>query len=232
MVCLCFPSQVWWTERYWSRLNEVTECRVPRAAPSLFTRWWGSAGKRSQMRDPRSSTSSPFWKTTSQLQSHSTNQGTTSNLEDYGANSDSTSEKIKFGTSKSSPRLQTLCKATTQPHWHTCKCKEKMFSGVEVCPSCTWGTNIWKSVQIGALSSGKPASQNNPYGLATTLWSKQEGFLVIVSNVPADAVFYFFKWIVSLICSISPNFLFYYTKTTLWYWSQDILYTVQFGWNM
>ena len=35
------------------------------------------------MSDPHSSTSSPFWKTTSQPQSHSTSQGTTSRLGDW-----------------------------------------------------------------------------------------------------------------------------------------------------
>lgn len=69
--------QAWWTERCWSRWSEATGCRVLRAAQSRYTKWCGSAGRKSQMSGPLSSTSSPSWRTTSPPLSHSTSPETT-----------------------------------------------------------------------------------------------------------------------------------------------------------
>lgn len=70
-------TQAWWTGRSWSRWSGGTVCPAPRAAQSPSTRWWSCAGRRTPMRGPPSSTSSPSWRTTSQPRSHSTSLGIT-----------------------------------------------------------------------------------------------------------------------------------------------------------
>lgn len=70
------------------------------------------------------------------------------------------------------------------------------------------------SVQIGAgtLSSGNPPHQNkNPYGLATTLWSKREGFSYNFKSTCRCTIFYFFKNDNFSQCSpMSPFFISFY----------------------
>ncbi len=66
-----------------------------------------------------------------------------------------------------------------------------------------------EQIGAGTLSSGNPANQNNPHGLATTLWSKREGLSPnFKSMAPCRCtVFYFFKRYVS---PLYPNFTPFY----------------------
>lgn len=95
---LRYVSQVWWIVRSWSRWNEATACPAPKAAPSPSMRWWGSAGRRSQMKGRLLNTSSRSWKTTLQPQSRSTSQGTTSRWE----HTEVTSSEIKAQDNRAS----------------------------------------------------------------------------------------------------------------------------------
>lgn len=113
------------------------------------------------MKGRPSNTSSPFWKTTSQPQSHSTNQETTSSMwdlmGDLGPNSGVIKRYISGDQSLGQQRTLTngksldeaeekevlMLQTNPQPHWYICKCKKKMFPEVVVCPLCTQGPNVW-----------------------------------------------------------------------------------------
>lgn len=172
-------------------------------------RWWGTAGKRSQTRGQHSSTSSPFWKTTSQPQSHSTNRGTTSSLWEFGgtvASHRDTPEESKTwenrellekkrGFSATNESTTTLAYLQVQ--------EVNLFWSRDLSLVYLGTNNLVKcpSVQIGAgtLSSGNPGNQNNSCGQATTLWSNGEGFPPnFKSMVICRCSFFFYFYIISL----------------------------------
>lgn len=163
-------------------------------------RWWGSAGRRNRMRDPHSSTSSPFWKTTLQPQSHSTSQATTSSLVDLGANSGVSSAEFKHQLTENFNKAADTAwgSSTTTLAYLQMQAENVSWSrGLSLVYLGTKYLGKCSGVQIGAgmLSSGNPSRIRVIYMDWLQHCDQKEIFekdFLIISNLLADAQFFTF----------------------------------------